>query len=595
MPKPRFKDGRTKRNGCRVGGSKRARRRELLLLSCSQKKRETPGPLPAIDRYDGPAYKTLRRHLRENGWPKETSVAVLSAEHGLFGGLKQIEPYNKRMTREEAAARAPECNAILKGWLDTHEYVHVALGKDYLPAIPIRTQRELKGRVHLLEGQIGEKLHQIKGFLETRQGTPVPKPLPSPGGRYHYFLPDWDDLLDPKFDFEKDEFSGPTRNARKDKHCCVLMKPERMCDGVLVSLAQHVTSKGPLRKIAGTEDSALAPVPMRKQFGLTANQWLFGDCGAFSYVDEDEPALGVEQAVSLYEINGFDLAASVDHIPVTHVKRNGNRVELTKKQRQARVDTTRENANLFYELSKAREASFSPVGTIQGLTAEDYGEAAKEYCKFGYRHLAVGGLVPLTDVEISKRVTAVVDAVKNLDERPWIHVFGVYRPGLQETLRELKVDSFDSATYFRKAWLRSDQNYLATNGKWYAAIRVPMTSDGRTKARLGLRGEELQALEVEEAHVLKLLCAFDEGHATMQAVLDAVLAYDSHLTRSSDTREMRDAYRRTLVDKPWRSCKCPFCSDVGIHVLIFRGANRNKRRGAHNTLMLYGSVAAGKR
>ena len=30
---------------------------------------------------------------------------------------------------------------------------------------------------------------------------------------------------------------------------------------------------------------------------------------------------------------------------------------------------------------------------------------------------------------------------------------------------------------------------------------------------------------------------------------------------------------------------------LGIHMLIFRGANRNKRRGAHNTLMLYGNVS----
>ena len=55
---------------------------------------------------------------------------------------------------------------------------------------------------------------------------------------------------------------------------------------------------------------------------------------------------------------------------------------------------------------------------------------------------------------------------EDLHERPWIHLFGIYRPRLQELFRHLKVDSFDSASYFRKAWLRSDQNYLASNGQW---------------------------------------------------------------------------------------------------------------------------------
>ena len=50
------------------------------------------------------------------------------------------------------------------------------------------------------------------------------------------------------------------------------------------------------------------------------------------------------------------------------------------------------------------------------------------------------------------------------------------------------------------------------------------------------------------------------------------------------------AYRRTLMCKPWRQCQCPMCRSLGIDIVIFRGLNRNKRRGAHNTLMLYQQV-----
>jgi len=282
--------------------------------------------------------------------------------------------------------------------------------------------------------------------------------------------------------------------------------------------------------------------------------------------------------------------ASVDHIPVKEVVRDGERVALTEGQRRHRVFRTRENAERFINLVRDRRAGFTPVGTIQALSPSGYAATAQHYFDLGYRHIAIGGLVPKQDKDIEQIVEAVVEAADDLTSRMWIHVFGVFRPKLQERFRELRIDSFDSATYFRKAWLRSDQNYLARNGQWYAAIRVPMTSDGRTKNRLEMGVQEQESLEAEEAHVLRLLNDYDQGAASLESVLDAVLAYDSHLTRSSDSNPMRDAYRKTLKDKPWTTCGCPFCKAVGIHMLLFRGSNRNKRRGAHNTLMLYDSV-----
>ena len=169
-------------------------------------------------------------------------------------------------------------------------------------------------------------------------------------------------------------------------------------------------------------------------------------------------------------------------------------------------------------------------------------------------------------------------------------MFGVFRPKLHKLFRELKIDSFDSATYFRKAWLRSDQNYLSKNGKWYAALRVPMTSDGRTRKRLIGENSDITNLVLEETAVLKLLCRYGKNEANLPEVLDALLTYDSHLKRSSDIQSMKQRYKETLEDRPWTGCGCPFCEKLGIHILIFRGANRNKRRGAHNTLMLYGNI-----
>ncbi len=446
--------------------------------------------------------------------------------------------------------------------------------------------------LEVFAGGIGQKLNQLKSFLtNTSPLRRVKAEVEGGSGSYTYFLPDWDDLLDPLFNFKEDSFSGASRAQREDKHCCVLMQPNRISDGILVSLAQQGTQKGPLRRLEGTEPGALSPPPLRKHFGLSDNQYLFGDCGAFSYVNEMHPTISVDQAVALYESYGFDFGASVDHMPVSVVSRNGEKIELSERERQERVDTTHENARLFIESARERKVGFIPVGTIQALTPERYAQSVRDYYEFGYRHLAIGGLVPQTDADIAKNIRAVMKVAEELPERPWIHLFGIYRPRLQELIRQLKVDSFDSASYFRKAWLRSDQNYLASNGQWYAALRVPMTKDARTQSRLLAMDVDIDELKIQEREVMRLLSQYDEDQVQIGEVLEAVLNYDSHLARSSETASMRAKYERTLKDRPWRSCHCNFCENLGIHMLIFRGANRNKRRGAHNTLMLYGGIA----
>jgi len=566
--------------------------RQLLVLGCSQAKREAPGLLPAIDRYDGSSYRVLRRYLREREWPASLSVAILSGKYGLVGGFTGIEYYDERMTPQRALQWAPTCKLTLKDWANDHKSIHLSLGKDYLPAVMPAIEHGLKGKAEVFKGPIGMKLRQIKQLLQQTGAPTRHRPeLPEPGsGSVTYFLPDWDDLLDEDFDFEADKFSGGSRQERNDKHCCILMRPRRMCDGVVVSLAQHVTSKGPLRRIMGTEANSLAPKNMRNQFGLDKDQLLFGDCGAFSYVNDDEPAVSVEQAIALYELHGFDFGASVDHIPVPSIVRDGKKLELSNAQRQARIATTKKNAERFINEAKRRQVGFTPVGVIQALDPAGYADAVRLYHELGYRHLAIGGLVPLPDALVEDIVTPLMAVVARLTPRPWLHLFGIFRPKLQARFRQLKVDSFDSATYFRKAWLRSDQNYLAVNGEWYAALRVPMTSDGRTRKKLEESGLDIATLKSEESRVLKLLCQYDRDEVGMKELLDAVIEYDERLTRSSDARSLRAKYERTLRDRPWRKCDCPFCRQAGIHVLIFRGSNRNKRRGAHNTLMLYGSL-----
>ena len=559
---------------------------QLLVLGCSSRKTKVPGKTPALHRYDGPFYQDFRSKLRNHVWPTDLDVAVLSAEYGMIGALTEIPDYDRRMSKARANELAPRLSEQVGLWLNQYDKINLCLGKDYMEALPVPAL-ENSGRAIHFKGGIGHKRQQLGGLFDSLSVTPRTRHAGKARGRMSYYLPDWDDLLDKKFDFKNDKFSGP-KGEREDVHCARLMRPYKIADGILVSLAQKRESKGPLKYVGGLDHRTLRPIDLRTHYALDPTQSLFGDCGAFSYVNENIPPISVDYAVSLYELYNFDFGASVDHIPVPFVKVDGEKKRLSRYLRQKRVNITVDNANEFITAAKKRKAGFVPVGTVQGLTPNQYVQNANGYVDMGYTRIALGGLVPLPDKLILEIVQKVMASLRQRTAEVDVHLFGVFRPRLQGLFRALGVTSFDSATYFRKAWLRSEQNYLSADGQWYAAIRVPMTSDGRTRNTMLKAGHDLDELAALETTALSALHDYGSRRVSLKAALEAVISYDSKLDRSSEnSRSVAAKYERTLRDRPWEYCPCPVCQRSGIDVLIFRGSNRNKRRGAHNTWRLY--------
>ena len=119
----------------------------------------------------------------------------------------------------------------------------------------------------------------------------------------------------------------------------------------------------------------------------------------------------------------------------------------------------------------------------------------------------------------------------------------------------------------------------------------PPTTDARTMIRLKQSGVSEKRLKTLERKALSALNAYDMGAASLTRCLRNVLAYDSLLVRNeTEENDIAEAYRKTLEAKPWKSCTCQVCRSIGINALIFRGLNRNKRRGAHNTLQLFQKI-----
>jgi hypothetical protein len=74
-------------------------RSRLLILSCSARKDPNPERIPAIERYDGPLWQTLRT-VDPDG--KQARVAFLSAHYGFRVATTPIDRYDAIMTPERA-------------------------------------------------------------------------------------------------------------------------------------------------------------------------------------------------------------------------------------------------------------------------------------------------------------------------------------------------------------------------------------------------------------------------------------------------------------------------------------------------------------
>lgn len=149
--------------------------RALLILACSATKVAYGGPeVPAITRYDGPAWRVLRKALRERPeLAEQLTAAALSARYGLVRADHPIAYYDQRMTPARAAelGRDMRDQLALPAWRGPWDAVLVNVGADYRPALP-----ELPWPATWAQGTIGERLAQLKAWLSALQETTRDQP-----------------------------------------------------------------------------------------------------------------------------------------------------------------------------------------------------------------------------------------------------------------------------------------------------------------------------------------------------------------------------------------------------------------------------------
>lgn len=143
--------------------------RKLLILACSQRKRPEPGLLPAIDRYDGPSFRVLRKFLRESSLEAQSlDICILSAEFGLIASDQEIPNYDRKMTREQAQDLHPSVIAELQHRIKvtSHTELLVSVGQNYLKALSgYEVVVPLSVTSRMTTGGLGKRLSELHDWL----------------------------------------------------------------------------------------------------------------------------------------------------------------------------------------------------------------------------------------------------------------------------------------------------------------------------------------------------------------------------------------------------------------------------------------------
>nr|WP_276516425.1 tRNA-guanine transglycosylase DpdA [Streptomonospora nanhaiensis] len=386
-------------------------------------------------------------------------------------------------------------------------------------------------------------------------------------------------MVSPTYDFLSDEYS-PTRVRQRDDLYAHEVVGSQPYDGILVSKAIVDGSAKGSGKYTSAQRARLYRMGVRRFFRLPEGMESLGDCGAFNYIDEEHPPYTVDEVLDFYEGCGFDAGVSIDHVIFGFTPAADDRdVDPAWVDRRS---ISLNLAELFIAEVRQRKASLEPVGAAQGWSPKSYADSVQQLQAMGYRRIALGGMVPLKTAEILACLEE-IDAVRADDTQ--LHLLGITRVDSMAKFKDYGVTSFDSTSAFRQSFM-DDRNNYHTRNESFTAIRVPQVDGNPSLKRRILSGTVSQAeAVVAERECLKRLRAFDLGEADLDDVIDALAIYEA-LANGPKKKSYIDFYRRTLEASPWKTCPCALCREHGIEIAIFRGTERNKRRGFHNLTVL---------
>jgi hypothetical protein len=410
-----------------------------------------------------------------------------------------------------------------------------------------------------------------------------------------FFFPDSQDLVDPGFDFEKERWSDARVRQRDDLYAHEIFQ-KRAFDGLLVSKGIVDGFGGVGSRYSIGQRNRLLRNGVREFFRLERAPYelpVMGDCGAFTYVREKRPPYTADQVIQFYAECQFDFGLSVDHVIFEFKTRWDVDKASVPPEIRERQAITLQLAMEFFDRHHKSRPKFSPVGVAQGWSPQSYAIAVKALQDMGYRYVALGGMVPLKTPEILASLEAIAGVRKPSTK---LHLLGVTRTEAIPRFASYGVASFDSTSPLRQAFKDDRDNYYTLDSA-YTAVRIPQVEGNPTLQKLVLSGVVDQGLarRLEKA-CLSAMRDFEAGKRKVDDVVGLLLEYEelarphrskSPVSKRRQTSDNESAYREVLEAAPWRRCPCEVCRNLGHHVILFRGAERNRRRGFHNLYVFY--------
>jgi tRNA-guanine family transglycosylase len=252
---------------------------------------------------------------------------------------------------------------------------------------------------------------------------------------------------------------------------------------------------------------------LRKQIRFLGT--IIGDSGAHSYRALDAPPFSCQDILEFYASGEFNYGMTLDMVASPWVRAGG----LTHIELEHRLQVTINNAEKCLELQAKYQYPVELLGVVQGWDVESYRRCAKALLELGFSYLAIAGQRKISLLQES--ILAIQQEVQQSNRTVKIHVLGTGSPQILKFYVTQGITSFDSATWFRQAWMSGQHNYFMTNTTQHTSYR---------STRIGLGDFKDECLTWETAV----------------------------------------------------NCPCPVCKDIGQQILLFRGHERNTRRGFHN-------------
>ena len=406
-----------------------------------------------------------------------------------------------------------------------------------------------------------------------------------------YFFPDSVDTVDPGYDFEREAY-GPHRVRQHTEAYAHESLDHAPYDGVLVSMAMAGFRFGAAGRAPSRYTEAqryrLFYSGVRRFFRLDEPQrsrrlLAMGDTGAYAYAYDDDPPITSAETLDFYDTVGFDLGLAPDHLVPGFVADDED-TDAVEADWRRRRDTSLDLARSFLDERRRRGSPLVPIGVAQGWSPGSYADSVRSLERMGYDYVALGGLAPLGTASVLVCLDAVGRARKPSTR---VHLLGLARPECLAVSASVGVASIDTTTPLRQAFIDDKHNYHAPEGH-YLAVRVP-SWEGNPRLERSVREQGVPRTEARalERAALDGIRRYGQRELPLAKALEAVRVYEMLF----NGRDQTDAYARVLEARPWEGCPCRICRALGIEVVLFRGAERNRRRGFHNLYVFHQALA----